>query len=76
VEKGLSPEEAIAEAKRCMSCGLCVDCDNCWMYCQDKAIEKLDKSLPLGEHYKVIMEKCIGCKKCYEACLCGYIEMR
>jgi NADPH-dependent glutamate synthase beta subunit-like oxidoreductase len=76
VEKGLSQEEAIAEAKRCMSCGLCVDCDNCWMYCQDKAIEKLDKSLPLGEHYSVIMEKCIGCKKCYEACLCGYIEMR
>jgi NADPH-dependent glutamate synthase beta subunit-like oxidoreductase len=75
-ELGLSQEETIAEAKRCMSCGLCLDCDNCWMYCQDKAIEKLDKSLPLGEHYSVIMEKCIGCKKCYEACLCGYIEMR
>jgi NADPH-dependent glutamate synthase beta subunit-like oxidoreductase len=65
-EKGISREEAIAEAKRCLSCGLCVDCDNCWMYCQDKAIEKLDKSLPMGEHYK----------KCYEACLCGYMEMR
>jgi NADPH-dependent glutamate synthase beta subunit-like oxidoreductase len=76
VETGLSLEEAVNEAKRCMSCGLCIDCDNCWMYCQDKAIEKLDKSLPLGEHYSVIMEKCIGCKKCYEACLCGYIEMR
>jgi NADPH-dependent glutamate synthase beta subunit-like oxidoreductase len=75
-EMGLSLEESISEAKRCMSCGLCIDCDNCWMYCQDKAIEKLDKSLPLGEHYKVIMEKCIGCKKCYEACLCGYMEMR
>jgi len=76
VEKGMSQDEAVAEAKRCMSCGLCLDCDNCWMYCQDKAIEKLDKTLPLGEHYSVIMDKCIGCKKCYEACLCGYIEMR
>jgi Fe-S-cluster-containing hydrogenase component 2 len=76
VHMGLNMEEAVNEAKRCLSCGLCVDCDNCWMYCQDKAIEKLDKSLPMGEHYKVIMEKCIGCKKCYEACLCGYMEMR
>ncbi len=68
--------EAVTEAKRCLSCGLCCDCDNCFMYCQAKAVERLDKSLPIGQHYKVINDKCIGCKKCAEACLCGYIDMR
>jgi Pyruvate/2-oxoacid:ferredoxin oxidoreductase delta subunit len=68
--------EAVTESKRCLSCGLCCDCDNCFMYCQDKAIERLDKSLPIGQHYKAIFEKCIGCKKCAEACLCGYIDIR
>jgi Fe-S-cluster-containing hydrogenase component 2 len=65
--------EAIDESKRCLSCGLCCDCDNCFMYCQDKAIERLDKSLPIGQHYKLVSEKCIGCKKCAEACVCGYM---
>ena len=68
--------EAVTESKRCLSCGLCCDCDNCFMYCQDKAVERLDKSLPIGQHYKVIHEKCIGCKKCAEACLCGMIDMK
>ena len=68
--------EAVTESKRCLSCGLCCDCDNCFMYCQAKAIERLDKSLPIGQHYKAIFEKCIGCKKCAEACLCGYIDIR
>jgi NADPH-dependent glutamate synthase beta subunit-like oxidoreductase len=68
--------EAVTESKRCLSCGLCCDCDNCFMYCQAKAIERLDKSLPIGQHYKAIFDKCIGCKKCAEACLCGYIDIR
>ena len=68
--------EAVTESKRCLSCGLCCDCDNCFMYCQAKAVDRLDKSLPIGQHYKVINDKCIGCKKCAEACLCGYIDMR
>jgi NADPH-dependent glutamate synthase beta subunit-like oxidoreductase/Pyruvate/2-oxoacid:ferredoxin oxidoreductase delta subunit len=76
VEKTYAEHEAIDESKRCLSCGLCCDCDNCFMYCQDKAVDRLDKSLPIGQHYKVINEKCIGCKKCAEACLCGMIDMK
>jgi Fe-S-cluster-containing hydrogenase component 2 len=45
------------------------------MFCQDKAVEKLSKDLPIGRHYKFLLEKCIGCKKCAEACLCSYIDM-
>mgnify|MGYP005810392389 CR=1 FL=1 len=68
---GISEEEVIAEAKRCMSCGMCFDCETCWMYCSNNCFIKL----PKGEHYKIKLELCDGCKKCAEACPCGYIEL-
>ncbi len=68
----LAQEDAIGEAKRCMSCGQCFDCGSCWSYCQDNAIIK---PLVKGEPYKFKMEFCNGCKKCAEYCPCGYIEM-
>jgi NADPH-dependent glutamate synthase beta subunit-like oxidoreductase len=71
IESGLSEEAARAEAKRCLSCGMCMDCETCWMYCTPSAFVKL----PKGEHYKVKLELCNGCKKCAEECPCGYIEM-
>jgi NADPH-dependent glutamate synthase beta subunit-like oxidoreductase len=71
IELGLSAEEAAEEAKRCMSCGMCMDCETCWMYCTNNCFVRL----PKGEHYKVKLELCNGCKKCADACPCGYIEM-
>jgi NADPH-dependent glutamate synthase beta subunit-like oxidoreductase len=68
----LSEREAIEEAKRCMSCGLCFDCGNCWSFCQDNAIIKPPIK---GSPYKLKLEFCNGCKKCAENCPCGYIEM-
>ncbi|HKM80516.1 MAG TPA: NAD(P)-binding protein [Candidatus Acidoferrum sp.] len=71
VEAGLSEAEVVEEAKRCMSCGMCMDCETCWMYCSSSCFVKL----PKGQHYKVKLELCNGCKKCADACPCGYIEM-
>lgn len=68
----LAEEQAKEEAKRCMSCGFCFDCGNCWSYCQDSAVIK--PLQPLGE-YKFKLDYCTGCKKCAEQCPCGYIEM-
>jgi len=68
----MTQDEAAAEAKRCMSCGMCFDCGTCWSYCQDNAIIK---PLEKGGEYKFKMEFCNGCKKCAENCPCGYIEM-
>ncbi|MFB3915580.1 MAG: FAD-dependent oxidoreductase [Terriglobales bacterium] len=68
---GISEEEVIAEAKRCMSCGMCMDCETCWMYCSSNCFVKL----PKGEHYRIKLELCDGCKKCADACPCGYIEL-
>jgi NADPH-dependent glutamate synthase beta subunit-like oxidoreductase/Pyruvate/2-oxoacid:ferredoxin oxidoreductase delta subunit len=72
IEGGLSEEDALAEAKRCMSCGMCMDCETCWMYCTNSCFVKL----PKGEHYRVKLELCNGCKKCAEECPCGYIDLR
>lgn len=73
VNLGLTREQAIAEAKRCLSCGMCFECDTCWQYCQDQAILK---PIEKGSPYRIKLEFCTGCKKCAEQCPCGYIEMR
>jgi NADPH-dependent glutamate synthase beta subunit-like oxidoreductase len=68
----LTQDAAVEEAKRCMSCGMCFECGNCWSFCQDNAVIK---PLIKGDPYKFKMEFCNGCKKCAENCPCGYIEM-
>ena len=68
----ITQEEAIAEAKRCLSCGRCFSCERCWMFCQYNAVVK--PATP-GEAYKFKLEFCNGCKKCSEQCPCGYVEM-
>jgi len=60
VALGLSSEDTIAEGKRCMSCGHCMDCENCWMNCTPAAVINPDE--PGGE-YKFKLELCDGCKK-------------
>ena len=72
VNLGLSQEQTIAEAERCMSCGYCIDCENCWLYCSDQAITK---PLQKGLLYGWKLENCTGCAKCADICPCGFIEM-
>jgi Pyruvate/2-oxoacid:ferredoxin oxidoreductase delta subunit len=55
-----------------MSCGYCFDCEKCWMYCQDQAIEK---PMEKGKLYSFNLSNCTGCNKCAEVCPCGFIEM-
>lgn len=38
-EKGYSVEDAIAEAERCLACGICCECMECVKACQPKAID-------------------------------------
>jgi Pyruvate/2-oxoacid:ferredoxin oxidoreductase delta subunit len=71
VERNLTEDEVLEESKRCMSCGMCMDCETCWMYCSNNCFVRL----PKGEHSKIRLEACNGCKKCADACPSGYIEM-
>ncbi|MFH1267199.1 MAG: NAD(P)-binding protein, partial [Planctomycetota bacterium] len=72
VNLSISQEQAMAEAKRCMSCGYCFDCEKCWLFCQDQAI---NKPMQKGVLYSFKLENCTGCKKCAEECPCGFIDM-
>ena len=44
VHTGYSPGQAIAEAKRCLECGICCDCHICSTACQANAIDYAQKA--------------------------------
>ena len=72
----LTEAEAIAEAKRCMSCGMCFECDNCVVYCPQTAVFKVPKSKStIGRYVDTDYSKCIGCHICQDVCPTGYIQM-
>jgi len=73
VNLGFTREQVVAESLRCMSCGQCFDCEKCWMFCQDQAIEK---PVVRGGLYTFKLQNCTGCKKCAEECPCGFIDMQ
>jgi formate dehydrogenase beta subunit len=68
---GLKKEEALFEARRCLSCGNCFECNGCFGACPEHAIIKLGP----GQGYKVDFEKCTGCAICFEQCPCHALEM-
>jgi NADPH-dependent glutamate synthase beta subunit-like oxidoreductase/Pyruvate/2-oxoacid:ferredoxin oxidoreductase delta subunit len=68
--------QAQAEAKRCMSCGLCFECDNCVVYCPQTAVFKVKKAQSTtGRYVDTDYTKCIGCHICHDVCPTGYIQM-
>jgi NADPH-dependent glutamate synthase beta subunit-like oxidoreductase len=72
----LTAESARAEADRCMSCGMCFECDNCVIYCPQDAIFRVKKDQrTLGRYVDTDYTKCIGCHICADVCPAGYIEM-
>ena len=71
IMQGLSEKEALFEAKRCLSCGNCFECDGCYGSCPEDAVIKLGK----GRRYRYDYDKCTGCAVCYEQCPCHAIDM-
>ena len=74
--KGLTEEEAQAEGGRCMSCGMCFECDNCVIFCPQDAVFKVKKDeYAVGRYVSTNYKKCIGCHVCMDVCPTGYIQM-
>ena len=71
VVAGLTAKEALYEAKRCLSCGNCYECDGCFGACPEDAIIKLGP----GKRYRYNYDLCTGCAVCFEQCPCHAIEM-
>jgi len=68
---GLDPEAARYEARRCLSCGNCFECDACYGACPENAIRKLG----VGKRYEIDFNLCTGCRVCVEQCPCGAMRM-
>jgi 2-oxoacid:acceptor oxidoreductase delta subunit (pyruvate/2-ketoisovalerate family) len=68
---GLTEDNALFEARRCMSCGNCFECDNCLGVCPDNAVIKLGENM----RYQFDYDFCKGCGICVKECPCGAIEM-
>jgi NADPH-dependent glutamate synthase beta subunit-like oxidoreductase len=68
---GLSEPEATYEARRCLSCGNCCECDGCLGACPEDAVIKLGP----GHRYRFDYDKCTACGACYEQCPVHSIEM-
>lgn len=71
VVQGLTDQQAEFEARRCLSCGNCFECDGCFGACPEDAVIKLGK----GHRYRFDYEKCTGCATCYDQCPVHAIEM-
>jgi NADPH-dependent glutamate synthase beta subunit-like oxidoreductase/Pyruvate/2-oxoacid:ferredoxin oxidoreductase delta subunit len=73
----LSDKNVVGEAKRCMSCGQCFECDNCVVYCPQVAVFKVKKkdNPTIGRYVDTDYGKCIGCHICADVCPTGYIVM-
>ena len=73
---GLDTEHAVNEAERCMSCGMCFECDNCVIYCPQDAIFRVKKDkATTGRYVDTDYNKCVGCHICADVCPTGYIDM-
>ncbi len=73
---GLEEARAVDEAKRCMSCGMCFECDNCVIFCPQVAVYRVEKGKrTTGRYVATDYDKCIGCHICADVCPTGYIKM-
>jgi NADPH-dependent glutamate synthase beta subunit-like oxidoreductase len=70
VLSGLEHDNALFEARRCLSCGNCFECDNCYGVCPDNAVIKLGP----GKRFEFNYDYCKGCGICVAECPCGAIK--
>ena len=63
--------DAAREASRCISCGHCNGCGNCWLFCPDVAITPGEDGKP---HIDTL--HCKGCGICQSECPRGAITLR
>ncbi len=66
-----SEEQAVAESDRCMSCGVCNGCDNCYIVCPDVSVLRDARE---NGHYSIRTTYCKGCLVCVQECPTGCLE--
>jgi formate dehydrogenase major subunit len=69
VHVGLTCEKVQEELSRCYSCGVCDGCDNCYVFCPDVAISRVDGV------YTIDYDYCKGCLICVQECPRGILSI-
>ena len=69
----ISEEEFLHEVERCFSCGACLGCGQCNMYCTSDCFIAVDDPRP-GHYFTLNLDECRECGKCIEVCPSGYLE--
>jgi len=64
ISTGLTEQGALREAERCFSCGLCNDCENCYIFCPDLSIIVDGGTVK----YRINYDYCKGCGICIAEC--------
>jgi ferredoxin len=68
VHTGYNGDQLQQEIDRCLSCGVCDGCDNCYVFCPDVAISRRDGV------YTIDYDYCKGCLICAQECPRGVIS--
>ncbi len=69
--QGLSEQEVVDEALRCLSCGTCNRCDNCLNFCPDISVLRRGEwtpDYPSYPFYEFYYDYCKGCGICATEC--------
>jgi 2-oxoacid:acceptor oxidoreductase delta subunit (pyruvate/2-ketoisovalerate family) len=72
IDLKISANLAIREAERCFNCGICNQCDNCYLYCPDLAVIR-EKN---GEMRRIDYDYCKGCGLCAVECPRNAVTLR
>jgi NADPH-dependent glutamate synthase beta subunit-like oxidoreductase len=71
IVQGFDAEAAVREARRCMACGTCNGCLNCYFWCPDIAIH----GRPQNGGLRIDSQHCKGCGICVEECPRGAMSL-
>jgi 2-oxoacid:acceptor oxidoreductase delta subunit (pyruvate/2-ketoisovalerate family) len=64
ISTGLTEQGALREAERCFSCGLCNECENCYIFCPDLSVIMDGGTVK----YRINYDYCKGCGICIAEC--------
>jgi NADPH-dependent glutamate synthase beta subunit-like oxidoreductase/Pyruvate/2-oxoacid:ferredoxin oxidoreductase delta subunit len=64
-------DQVVGESDRCMSCGVCNGCDNCYIVCPDVSVVRDER---VNGHYSIRTKYCKGCLVCVQECPTGCLE--
>jgi NADPH-dependent glutamate synthase beta subunit-like oxidoreductase/Pyruvate/2-oxoacid:ferredoxin oxidoreductase delta subunit len=71
VVQGLPWRDAVREARRCLTCGSCTECDNCLTFCPEGAVRHDRRA----RTYLVDGAHCKGCGICVAECPRGAVVL-